>query len=61
MEYCPPKSRAASEKSMRRTGGWDCHVNIEKRKDKGRTDSTEAPKKGVTGNFLRNSKEATEL
>lgn len=51
MEYCPPKSRAASEKSMRRTGGWGCHVDIEERKDKGRTDSTEAPKKGVTGIF----------
>lgn len=61
MEYCPPKRRAASEKSMRSTKGWGSHVDIEERKDKGRTDSTEAPKKGETGIFLRNSEEVTEL
>lgn len=61
MGYCPPKTGVASEKSIKRTGGWDCHVDIKERKEKGKTDSTAAPRRGVTGIFLRNSKEATML
>lgn len=34
MGYCPPKTRVASEKSIKRTGGWGCHVDIEERKIK---------------------------
>lgn len=61
MGYCPPKAGVATEKSIKRTGGWDCVVDIKERKEKVRTDSTAAPRRGVTGVFLRNSKEATML